>query len=286
MKESKYDVTSTKFNYKKLLFKLFLVKKSLYQQLFIDSEQKKIIFINGCQRSGSTLLGRIFNRDYRTSVFEEKSSITSDDKIELRLNEYSKVLNEFNLKKGSIIVAKPLVESQNLLELLTYFPNSYSVWIYRDYKDVALSNEVKFGTHNGFDDLNFILKQHNNNWRYEKTSKETFNLIKKYSQSSITNLDACCLFWYSRNIHFIEKEYNLNKRILLLNYNNLIQHPEQSLKRIYDLIEAQPPKNNLIKDVKSGSIGKAKDIIIHQEINTICNNLYTKLSAMENERSG
>jgi hypothetical protein len=282
MKESNYDVTSRQFNYKKIFFRLFKLKKLIYQQLFLRSNEKVIIFINGCQRSGSTLLGRVLNRDYRTSVFEEISSITSDDKGKLRLNSFNKVLTEFKSKKGSIIIAKPLAESQNLTELLTYFPNSYSIWIYRDYKDVALSNEIKFGNHNGFKDLSFIVNQDGDDWRYQNISNNTFDLIKKYTQFSISNLDANCLFWYSRNIHFFEKNFNMNKRVLLINYNNLIQHPEQTIKRIYQFIDVQLPKNNLIKDIKSGSVGKAKDIKIQNDINIICNNLYKKLLDIDN----
>src|SRR5262245_46083021 len=55
------------------------VSKGLYQALHKRAaDRPKVLFIVGCQRSGTTLMTRLFDADFDCRVFEEHSELASD----------------------------------------------------------------------------------------------------------------------------------------------------------------------------------------------------------------
>ncbi len=104
---------------------LLLGTKKLYQTLLSNGLPRSILFIVGCQRSGTSIMQIVFKRDMNTRSFGEFSELSSNDsKSGIRLNSFELVEKEFSKVKAPFIVAKPLVESQNILQLLDYFRNS------------------------------------------------------------------------------------------------------------------------------------------------------------------
>lgn len=131
--------------WKKGSFKLFQIYKRTYNSVKINrNNQKRILFIIGCQRSGTTLLTRILEKDFNTKVYGEFSELSSNDINKIRLNPLSSVKEIIDKNKTPFIIIKPLVETQNSLKLFKYFKNAKAVWMYRHYKDVSLSNVEHF----------------------------------------------------------------------------------------------------------------------------------------------
>ena len=92
------------------------------------------------------MLFKIFRKDFNTRAFQERSILSSEDKQHrIRLNPLNHVEKIFKSIKVSLIVTKPLVETQNIPEILDHFPNAHAIWIYRNCKDVCSSNLKNFG---------------------------------------------------------------------------------------------------------------------------------------------
>jgi hypothetical protein len=264
-------------NYRKILNRkiLYIIKRLNYPD---DSEvPKKILFIVGCQRSGTTLLTDIFDEDYQTKIFPEFSELSNKDKNKIRLNPLIDVKQVINKQKVNLIVIKPLVETQNILHLLKYFPNSYAIFIFRNYKDVANSDLSHFGLLNGIKNLKYIIEEQSNDWRSEYVSNESKRIISDYYSENMPPYDAAVLFWYVRNILFYELNLNRNRRIFLCNYTDLVFYPEIVMKNIYKFIGCGFPSNNLIKHIFTSSEGKGKDIKISQNVDRLCQDLYKRL---------
>jgi hypothetical protein len=136
-------------NWKTLSDRSLKVTKSIYQLIEIrkTGNRKTILFIFGCQRSGTTLLTEIFERDFdNTKVYGEFSHLSSHDKKHhIRLNPLHLVKAQIDNSRPSLVILKPIVESQNALKLLDYFQNSKVLWVYRHYKGVSLSHIEKWG---------------------------------------------------------------------------------------------------------------------------------------------
>ena len=173
----------------------------------VSPEQQSVLFILGCQRSGTTLATRIFERDWHAKVFGEYSQLSSDDSLYgIRLNALDKVEATIRRQPYRLVVAKPLVESQRASELIGRFDNCRILWLYRSYVDVAASDLVKFGERNGIDNIRSIVNEEPDNWRSEFVSPLVRETLAQHFDENMRPLDAAALFWYARNSLFFDTE--------------------------------------------------------------------------------
>jgi len=265
--------------------RLFRARKSVYQKLMRRSESQSILFILGCQRSGTTLLSEIFHRDFNAKSYGEFSTLTSQDENEgLRLNPVDAVREEFSQLKTPLIVAKPLVESQNASYLLETFSGSFSLWAYRNYRDVAQSNIKKFGIRNGIKYLQPIVNSEPGNWRSEKISESTKEIVSSFFSEEMNPPDAHALCWYTRNILFFEQHLESDERVILCKYEELVADPGKIVKCIYDLTGQTYPGDSIVSETHASSIGTGRDLNISTEVDQLCMKLLQKLDVANGNR--
>jgi hypothetical protein len=142
----------------KISSRIFRARKDLHRIIQSqDTSGKQVLFILGCQRSGTTLMTNILEKDWSAKVYPEHSKLSSDDTLDgLRLNIFPKVKHAISRDRYPLVVLKPLVESQNADKLLVSYPKSKVLWMVRHYKDVAASNLKRFGPANGIKNLRYI----------------------------------------------------------------------------------------------------------------------------------
>jgi hypothetical protein len=261
--------------------KLFLKnKKKIYHSLKSQTVQQSILFIAGCQRSGTSMLLNAFDRDLNTRCFGEFSDLTSNDATgRIRLNSLDLIKDEFSKVKISLIVVKPLVESQNLPELLDYFDHSRAVWMFRNYKDVALSNINRFGITNGLKDLRPIVNWESNNWRAEKVSEHVRETISKHFSEDMNPYDAAVLFWFARNSIFFDRELDKNPKVMLCAYEDLVIDPEKHVRNIYQHVGRDYPEMNITAEIHTKSRNKGKDLGLSWEVQQLAEELQDKLES-------
>ncbi len=253
-------------------------KKRIYQSVNSKKVQQSILFIVGCQRSGTSMLLNVLDKDLSTRCFGEFSNLASNDTTSrIRLNSLELVKKEFSKVKAPFIVVKPLVESQNVPELLDYFDNSTAVWIFRNYKDAALSNVKKFGIDNGLKDLRPIVNNDPNNWRSEKVSNHVRETILKYFSEDMNPYDAAVLFWFARNCLYFDLKLDKNPRVMICSYDDLVLDPEKYVRGIYQQVGQVYPEINITTEVHSHSRKKGMDIDLSSEIEQLAQELQSKL---------
>lgn len=261
-------------------------RKRIYQSIKSRPAPQSILFIVGCQRSGTSMIMDVLNRDLNTKCFGEFSPLTSNDPVgKIRLNPLESVKKEFSRIRAPFIVIKPLVETQNTPELLSYFDNSTALWMFRGYKDVAASNLKYFGVDNGINDLRPIVNNEPNNWRSEKVSKHVRETISKYFSGDMNPHDAAVLFWFARNSIYFDRELDKNPRVMLCLYEDLVLDPEQYVRRIYQKVGQPYPRINITTEVHSNSRKKGKDIEVSPEIEQLAQDLQGKLEAAYRRQS-
>src|SRR5688572_27379096 len=188
--------------------RMFHAGKSAYQAVWPlrAIEPKRILFIFGCQRSGTTLMQDILDRDFNSKVYGEFSAITrSRGKVRnIRLRTAEEVKAIFERDRVGFIVARPLAETQNARKLLEYFPEAKAVFVYRHYRAVASSNLKLFGETNGINNLRPIVNGDSSNWRAEDVMPETRSIVTTRFREGMNPYDAAALFWYVRNRFFFD----------------------------------------------------------------------------------
>ena len=241
---------------------------------------KKMLLIIGCQRSGTTLVTRIFERDLNTKVYPEHSEISDRDQLDgLRLNHLETVQQTIAANPFPFTVLKPLVETQNAPVLLDFFSQAKALWMFRHYTDVANSNLQRFGMGNGIKNLRFIAQRVEGNWRYENTPPEMVALVDKYFAEDMNPYDAAALFWIVRNQFFFEYNLGQNPRVLMCRYSDLVTKPNEMVGRIYDFVGQKYPGERLVSEVNTASIGKGRKIDLSPEIEALCDEMLARLEA-------
>lgn len=274
----------------KLKLALIYVGKSWYHKLLLPQPKKqRILFTVGCQRSGTSLMSRIFTQDLKTSVYRERSVLTSDDlgtpeepNRFIRLNSSEKLAQCFRQNKAPLIIVKPLVESQNIVKLLNDFPQAKAVWMYRNYQDVARSLFERFKpdgeSSTGIRDLRYVVQGDPLNWRSQNTSELVRATVRKHFSETMDAYDASALFWWVRNRFFLEFNLQANSRVLLCRYEDLVTNPKAVMNQIYQF--ADIPCNlspKFSRDIHCNSLGKGSSIQLSPEIKQLCDELLEQL---------
>lgn len=266
---------------------IYLYKKINHSYLFnlFKKKESKILFIIGCQRSGTSLMNRIFTREPNTSVYREASQLSSKDPKKLRLNSFEEVKSALAKNYAPLIVIKPVVESQNALQLLENFPESKILWMYRNYKDVIKSYSKRFSGNRAIIDLKPIIEKDRKNWRAEKASDYVRSIIIRYFSEDMSQYDAIALLWFTRNQLFYELNLDQNSKVFMCKYEDLVAHPIEMMKTIYQFLNINFQEIRGIDEVHSQSVGNGNALELSPSIEKLCNDLQEKLDHTYSLRS-
>lgn len=238
---------------------------------------KAVIWIFGCQRSGTTFLENIFRHDLDSVVFGEFSELTIAGRktVLTNTNELVKIVSNKNAKYA---VIRPLFESDRAIELMNLFPNSIGVWMFRDCPSVVDSMKRKWDKE-FFNISKLVESDDENNWRLEKSLAPLNNAIDKVS---IDELYA--QYWIIRNSIPLEKNILNDSRMFFLNYKTLAQHPEYTIGKILEATK----KISLWTDFKSNARTSSvhKKVIHNIESSTILttNKIMQKLNNISSKQ--
>ncbi len=269
----------------KAAMRLYGASKQLVQfvraPLPTSNQPQQLLFIIGCQRSGTTLMTRIFNRDFNTLVYPEHSSLSKQDQLDgLRLNPLPQVEKRIKATRFPLVVLKPLVETQNSCQLLDFFDGSKALWMYRDYRDVALSNLRRFGLQNGIKNLRYIVQEQEDNWRVEKLTPEYRDLVSRYFSEEMNPYDAAALFWIVRNSFFFTQDLAAQPAVRMLRYRDLVTEPLATITAVYNFAQRPFPGDRLVQEVHQTSLGKGQaQIDLSPDIQTLCEEMLARLDA-------
>lgn len=260
--------------------RLRLASKYIYQAVRWRALQRpKLLFIVGCQRSGTTLMTVLFDADRDCRVFHEFSVLSSRDKAGIRLNPLPDVAAILGRVRAPLVVTKPLVETQRIGTLLNYFPGSRALFMYRRYSDVASSDLAKFGPRNAIDNIRPIATGDAYNWRSIGASAAVRECVGRFYSESMNPNDAAALFWYARNSLYYDLNLAARPEVMLCRYEHLARDPVGVMRRIYAFAETDCPDLAHTAQVHAESVRKGKDLQLLPEVRALCDSLQARLDA-------
>lgn len=275
-------------NWERLAYRSFRAKKRIYQ--FFDEtpigDKKTILFIIGCQRSGTTLLTDIFEKDFQTTVYGEYSRVSGRQfSRQIRLKPLDQVKRIIDSEKVPLVVLKPLVETQSATKLLNYFEGSRAVWMYRNCKDVVSSNLKHWGMNNGINNLRAIVRNEPDNWRAENVSEDTKDIVLKHFSENMNPYDAAALFWLARNRLFFELKLDRHPAVKMCKYEDLVTRPESVMRGIYSFLGCPYPAEPITDEVHGESQKKGQDVQLSPEIEQMCKAMLEGLDRVYRSKS-
>lgn len=245
---------------------------------------KTVAFILGCQRSGTTALSEVFALDPDSDVYPERSALgRRDDPGRLRLRALDEVADRIARNPAPLVVAKPLVESQRATEILGHDPSWKVIWMYRDHRDVARSNQAMFGGDNGHADLASIVGNLGD-WRDEGVpagDREVIRALTDAASGPVGRNDAAALFWWARNRAFfrqgLEGMLGQDGRVWLCRYDDFVTDPRREMHEIYRFLGRAPSTDFAGTRIHTGSIGRGRDVELSDRVAELCDALLERL---------
>jgi hypothetical protein len=234
-----------------------------------------LLLILGCQRSGTTLLERIFRTDLDAVVFGEYCELTiaSDRTVWQPLDRVKAKIEGCNAKYS---VAKPLFESDRACELLEFFPTALVLWVFREPPLVVNSMKNKWGN-DFFEISRRVESDQQGNWRGESLFEE----IERETAGRNPSIDErYALFWKKRNEIAFAAELGQNDRVLFLNYETLVKHPEQCIEIIMKKAGGAGVWRFFSTDANQDSLRKSHSLSISDETLGECAILFGKLNEL------
>jgi hypothetical protein len=256
------------------------VSKHVYQSIrWRTLDRPKLLMIVGCQRSGTTLMSLLFDADRDCRVFGEFSALSCVGKDGIRLNPLPDVAAVLSRVPAPLVVMKPLVETQRVSTLLSYFPNAKALFMYRRYADVASSDLRKFGPRNAIDNIRPIATGDTHNWRSAGATPAVRAQVARFFSESMNPNDAAALFWFARNQLYYDLQLAAHDEVMLCRYENLTTEPSAIMRRIYGFVGVTCPDLSHTSQVHSSSVSKGKRLELLPEVRALCEQLQARLDA-------
>ena len=280
-----YHLKTSDLTRRNISFGLFRVYKGLAQRADWLTHgapaAQTVVFIMGIQRAGTSLMYWVFERDLDVKIYRESSELTTGDTLEhVRLNPLSSVRARLARDRASLIVLKPLVESQRVHELMGTFPGSRVLWQYRHYQDVASSNLKAFGMDNGVKDLRPFVADDADNWRSQNSTAETRDTIRRFFREDMNPYDAAALFWWARCRLYFDLNLAGDPRVLLCRYEDLATDPAATMRHIYAFLGRPYPGDHIVRDVHPQSVGKGRVSRLSPAVDALCAELLDRLDQL------
>ncbi len=265
----------------KQAFRLFRLRKRAWQLArYRPGADKPVVLVVGCQRSGTSLMHHLLRLDLGTVTYDEISPLSAGDPVEgLRWAPLPEVARRFRADRAAFVVAKPLVESQNLDRLLAAFPDARALWMLRDFRAVARSNVAFFPAGTSHRDLAPILAGDEANWRAERLGEGARELVRRLYRPGLSEHDAAALFWYARNSLLLDRGLAGDPRVRVCRYEDLQADPAGTLRAAYAFLERPWPGDRLVRDVEPAAARAARPLDLEPAVAEACAGLLARLEA-------
>ena len=259
----------------KLYRTIYLWFKKLYWvTLRLKKMEQERIFVAGMQRSGTNMLMDILEKSFDTDVFHERDSRAFDN---YKMRDQSIIRSLVEQSIAPKFVIKALCELQDLNELMAAFKPAKTIWIVRDYNDVVASMLNSFS--NMEKQVIRIIKEGSDEWLGLGMTDTVRTELENFVKPGMGNASASAIQWYLRNILFFNQQFEYDKRVLLVSYEQLVNYPENEVERICKFIGIEF-NSSMVRGIFSSSIHRRKPPKINPEIRLLCDQLQTDFKAL------
>lgn len=243
---------------------------------------RRFVFIVGMQRSGTTTLVRVFERDLRARVFQEHSPLSKQDTERgIRLDPLDDVAHALSRVRAPLIVLKPLVETQHTPALLDRFEPSLAIWSYRHYLAVARSNVRQFGDRGGRGNLRPIVEGDPSNWRSEVVPPDVVETVREILRDDLPQVDAAALFWWVRNRLLFDLGLDTDPRVEMLRFEHFTSDPRAAVERMYDRLGVAPPRFDTTRAVDAAVARPNAQVDLDPRVRALCDELWERLTSAD-----
>jgi len=234
---------------------------------------KTVVFIIGCQRSGTNMTQEVLDQMSEIDSFEERDRRAFRRCRILGLDVRDRLIER---SAASCVTFKPICDSHNVLDLMAQHPGSKAVWVYRRWRDVVNSSVRLWDEHwqhvigdllNGGKDWG---------WRHEAVSERTLADLRKVYRPEMTSHECMSLFWYLRNQVYYDLDLPNNPDAQIVRYEAMVTEPQDEFGRICRFLGV-PYEAGAADIIFASSIGKERNPVDDPALTELCDRMQVRL---------
>ena len=116
--------------------------KPIHQRVYNPTRNTKPIFLVGCGRSGTSMLVFRLEKSWQIELFNENHPAAFQN---FRIRDLATIEEVIDRSYAGLALFKPILSTPQTPILLSYFPTSWAVFVFRHYCDVINSSIKRFG---------------------------------------------------------------------------------------------------------------------------------------------
>lgn len=240
-------------------------------------DQRRLVLIFGCQRSGTTMLQQTcLDRSWRVLIVEEHDRRlvgNHPQAFQTVWQDYPSVLRRLDRIPFEVVAAKPLVESDRAVALMDAADPVKAIWMLRHYEGVAHSNLRRFGADNACRDLQPFSDEDSLNWRCRGAAKETRETVVGLMREELSPLDAAALFWWARNQLYFEQRLWCDERIRIVRYERACNSSEEMVEALSAYVGISLPLHSIASKVRPQPDGVGVTDL-HPDVDRLCRDMW------------
>lgn len=226
------------------------------------------VFVAGVQRSGTNMLMQALDRSLHTDVYHESDSRAF---VGYEMRDPDVVARLVRRSPARVFVIKALCELQDLPELMARFQPARTLWLYRNYRDVANSMTASFKSvpttvHRLAHEGEAV------GWWGRGMSRTTQDFLRRVVERDPNPETSAALLWYLRNRLFFELGLDRDERVLPIEYEGLVTEPQRVLGQVARFLGI-PESGGLSQGIHARSIGRRSEPAIDPEVSEACDRL-------------
>ncbi|XAM01286.1 sulfotransferase [Phycisphaeraceae bacterium D3-23] len=242
--------------------------------------QSTPVLIVGCQRSGTTMLGRILDQMMPVDCFHETDRAAfGKDMRTLGAAVRRKLVAGSD---AQAVLFKPICDSHLAADMMAeHGDDAKAIWIYRNWRDVTNSNVTiwKGQWKQVYGDL-LAGRDIGWGWRHEGISDTAMQMLRDTYTDDISERDAASLKWWVRNASYFDQGLHERGDVLPVCYEELVTEPAAQFGRICRFLGI-PFDEEAVATVFDKSIGKEEAPPEDPSVIAVCDPMYDRLKAAQ-----
>lgn len=250
-----------------------LMLQKQVQRSFRPPCDAKAVFVLGRQRSGTTMLMRVFHRHPDMLVVDEHHDNSAF--LDYRIRSADTVAALLADARFPAVCLKPICDSHRLRDLRRDFPDGHFIWLYRDFRDVANSSLRKFDGATRAVRL-VCTGRPGGGWFREGISPRIEKVLRDVYHPRLTEFELACLVWWARNRLVIDSGLIGQAGITLLKYEALVSEPSTLLRWLFQRLDMRYCER-VERRITSRSIGRHSAPAMDERVLELCRSTLAEL---------
>lgn len=241
------------------------------RQALRAQRSNSVVFVAGCQRSGTNMVMDLLDSSHETDVYHEHDPRAFDN---YELREPRTLARLRAQSRAPVMVVKTLCDLERLPALCADFAPARVLWIYRDYRDVVNSMLVSF--RNQSQQIQRLASGRDTSWWGRGLSASNLSLLREFVHPGIDDASAAALQWFVRAGMYFELDHHRATNTMLVNYEWLVRQPTIGAQALYSFTGLRP-RADAGREIHPQSVGKRRAPAIEPDIASLCDALMRQL---------